>query len=133
MKTMAGLLALMVVALGSSLALAQPASKTSDEIMNVKGIIAAQQSVGCTSSDSRSCRTVLDITAGPTKGFQKPGYPVAAVAPVTVVIMPQTPIRWTRFHRDIAPNQLQPGDAVDIDYQMVGDENIATRVDVSLQ
>jgi len=132
MKPVLALLALVtVVVLGPALAMAQSASDA--PTMNVKGIIAKQQSVACGSADQNSCRTVLVITAGPTKGSETPGHPPATIAPVTVVIMPHTPIRWTRVHRNVEPNQLQTGDAVDIDYEMVGGENVATRVDVSLQ
>ncbi|HLJ60243.1 MAG TPA: hypothetical protein VKZ50_10970 [bacterium] len=134
MKPMLAWLALLaVVVLGPALAMAQSMSDTSGPTMNVKGIIAKQQSIACTSADPSSCRTQLVVTAGPTKGSEKPGHPPATIMPVTVVIMPHTPITWTRVHRTVDPNQLHTGDAVDIDYQLVGGENVATRVDVSLQ
>jgi hypothetical protein len=113
--------------------LATAQSSTNVPTMHVNGIIADLQAVNCTSSDSSDCKTLLVVTAGPTKQLAKPGHSIAVVAPVTVVVMPHTPFTWTRFHRTVRPSQLRPGDAVDIDYTRVGGENVATRVDVSLQ
>lgn len=134
MKTLLALCALVaVVALAPALAVAQTTSTPTGPTENTKGVIAKIQSIECATSNQDSCRTQLVITAGPTSGSQTPGHPIATIAPITVLIMPQTPITWTRFHKTVQPNQLKPGDAVDIDYHNVGGVNIATRVNVSLQ
>ncbi|HLJ61444.1 MAG TPA: hypothetical protein VKZ50_17100 [bacterium] len=134
---MKGLLAVFalvaIAALAPALAVAQSTFSPTGPTENTKGIIAKIQSIACATANQDSCRTQLVITAGPTSGSQTPGHPVATVAPITVLIMPQTPIMWTRFNRTVKPNQLKPGDAVDIDYHNVGGVNVATRVNVSLQ
>lgn len=134
MKGLLALFALLaVVTLVPALAVAQSSSTPTGPTENTKGVISKIQSVACANASQDSCRTQLVITAGPTSGSQTPGHPIATIAPVTVLIMPQTPITWTRFNKTVQPNQLKPGDAVDIDYHNVGGVNIATRVNVSLQ
>lgn len=133
MNVLARCAVVVAIMLAPTLVMAQAPPAATGQTMNVKGIIATMQSVNCTSSDSTSCSTVLVITAGPNRQVTSDGHPTATVNPVTVVIKPQTTITWTRFNRAVRPNQLKTGDAVDIDYQMTNGDNVATRVNVSLQ
>jgi len=83
---------------------------------------------------SASCKTVLVVTAGPTVAPALPdGRVTPTVSPVTVIVMPETAMVWTRTHRTVTLNQIHAGDAVAIQYQKMQGANIATRVDVTLQ
>ncbi|HLJ59382.1 MAG TPA: hypothetical protein VKZ50_06605 [bacterium] len=135
MKSTLALVALVAIATVAPLsATAQPPQAADAPTHSVRGVIATIQAVNCASSDPTSCKTVLVVTAGPTAAPTLPdGRVTPTVSPVTVIVMPETPMVWTRTRRTLTLNQIQPGDAVHIQYQMIQGENIATRVDVTLQ
>jgi hypothetical protein len=132
MKSMLAAVAIVVAAPLS--APAQPARAADIPTQSVRGVIATIQAVNCASSDRTTCKTVLVVTAGPTAAPALPdGHVTPMVSPVTVIVMPGTPMVWTRNHRTLTLNQIHPGDAVDIQYQATQGENIAKKVDVTLQ
>jgi len=138
--TLAVLAALTLITFAPSLAGAQNVPMPVDPnapVKTVDGAIASRDLVNCTAANHPdTCEIVLNITAGPTTAYENYQRDLHDVRPatsiVTVVILPQTPIMWTQFNRDVAPTELQAGDEVTIQYQRVEGQNIATQVNVSL-
>jgi hypothetical protein len=133
------LAALTLVTLVPSLAGAQTASMPVDPnrpVKTINGAIASMDLVNCASAyHPDTCQVLLNITAGPTTAVEtyrtlNDVRPAPSV--VTVTILPQTPIVWSEFNRDIPPAELQAGDEVTIQYQKIEGQNIATQVNVSL-